>query len=195
MTKNRRGWRAPGPALGLILSLAALGACGFDVNPTVSMDSTPTRPTAGRGDGQVIAFVGPVKLQHAPVRVPLQGAEGTPLGAIVDTLGRRRLYLVLRDLRTDEPPGVLYDLYLDLPAGGRPRENDPHYVGSFNFYNAAASFAPADARFQSFDISDVARALRARGKLTDRTTITVFAGGTPDAGARPVIGRVELVVQ
>jgi len=192
MTKNRRGWRVLGLALGLLLSLPALGACANGVDP---IDPTKPAPAAGRGDGQVIAFLGPVKLQHAPVRVPLQGAEGTPLGAVLDTLGRRRLYLVLRDLRTDEPPGVLYDLYLDLPAGGQPRENDPHYVGSFNFYNAAASFAPADARFQSFDISDVARALRARGKLTDPTTITVVAGGTPDAAARPVIGRVELVVQ
>jgi hypothetical protein len=172
----------------MLLSLPALGACANGVDPT--------RPAASRGDGQVIAFLGPVKLQRTPVRVPLQGAEGTPLSAILDTLGRnRRLYLVLRDLRTDEQPGVLYDVYLDLPAGAQPRENDPHYVGSFNFYNAAGGFAPSNARFQSFDISDVARALRARGKLTDRTTITVFAGGTPDGAAKPVIGRLELVVQ
>ncbi|HEY4593846.1 MAG TPA: hypothetical protein VIJ61_15625, partial [Thermoanaerobaculia bacterium] len=120
MTKNRRGGRVLGLALGLLLSLPALGACANGIDPT-----KPTKPAAGRGDGQVIAFLGPVKLQRPPVRVPLQGAEGTPLSAVLDTLGRRRLYLVLRDLRTDEPPGVLYDLYLDLPAGGRPRENDP----------------------------------------------------------------------
>jgi hypothetical protein len=191
MTKNRRGWRVLGTALGLLLFLPALGACANGVDPT--------RPTAGRGDGQVIASLGPVKLQSTPIRVALQGAEETPLGAVLDTLGRnRRLYLVLRDLRTDEQPGVLYDVYLDLPAGGQPRENDPHYVGSFNFYNAAGtagSFAPSNARFQSFDISGVARALRARGKLSDRTTITVFAGGAPADAARPVIGRIELVVQ
>lgn len=191
MTKNRRGWMVLGTALGLLLFLPALGACSNGVDPT--------RPAAGRGDGQVIASLGPVKLQRTPVRVSLQGAEGPSLAALLDTLGRgRRLYLVLRDLRTDEQPGVLYDVYLDLPAGGQPRENDPHYVGSFNFYNAAGTaegFSPSGARFQSFDISEVARALRARGKLSDRTTLTVFAGGTPADTARPVIGRIELVVQ
>jgi hypothetical protein len=142
----------------------------------------------------VIATAGPIELKAAPVQVSLDGT----LASRLDALGGRRLYLVLQDIRTNEQPGVLYHVYLNLPAGSQPGENDSHYVGSFNFYNAVVTEQggpPANARLQSYDITEIARNLRARGRLSDRTTVTLNPSGTPVSAARPLIGRIELVVQ
>ena len=181
MKMHRRGILVLGIGLTLLLSLPALGACAGH---------------EGNGGAQVIAAAGPIQLKAAPVRIALDANETLP--ALLSRLGTgQSLYLVLRDLRTDEQPGVLYHVYLDLPAGSRPGADDPHYVGTLNFYNAATSggFGGPNARSQSFDVTEVARALRSRGQLSERTTVTVVAGGAPAGAAKPEIGRIELAVQ
>ena len=135
------------------------------------------------------------------MRISLAGAgrtEGESLGSRLDKLEPgRRIYLVLKNLSTTEQPGVLYHLYLDLPAGAKPGKNDPRYAGSLNFFDVANPGAPRSDRpsVRSYDITDIARSLRARHLLSDQPTITISPAGTPAVEAKPMIGEVELVEQ
>jgi hypothetical protein len=59
-----------------------------------------------------------------------------------------RVYLVLQGLVADRPPGITYDLFLDLPAGEHGRAMEKYFVGSLNFYEIR------NRSFLSFDITD-----------------------------------------
>jgi hypothetical protein len=145
----------------------------------------------------IATAAGPVELGAAPVRVTLTPtAAGKTLASLLAALGPdRHVSLVLRDLRTGEPPNVLYHLDLDLPPGAQPGKDESRHVGVLNFY-AVVPGAPANSAFvQSYDLTSALRALRARGALSDRPTVTFYPVGTPAAGAKAVIGRIELVVQ
>jgi hypothetical protein len=152
--------------------------------------------------GKIIATAsGPISLGADAVTVTLAPSaagdrEVTTLPLALKSLrGDQHLYLVLRDLQASQPPGVLYELYLDLPSGSRPGENDPHYVDVFDFYNAVGVAAPNPTRFFSYDITDVVKTLQARNLLSERTTVTIYPSGKPANNAIPVVGRIELVQQ
>jgi hypothetical protein len=149
----------------------------------------------------------PVTLGAGPVVASL-APTGKSLAAQLDALAPgRSLYLVVRGLTATEQPGVLYSVYLDLPAGARPAENDPRKVGILDFYSARPPGAPnaPDAEspinrddekvFFSFNITPTVRALRQRGQLTDRTTLTLVPEGAPVPASKAVIGHLELVEQ
>ena len=70
------------------------------------------------------AKVTPIALGANPVSVtlePLPDPDGTKpysLTARVKTsVAGRRFYLIVKDLRAEAQPGVLYHLYLELPSG------------------------------------------------------------------------------
>ena len=48
----------------------------------------------------------------------------------------KRLRLIVKGLATDLQPGVVYNLYLDLPDGASGDKAKPHFVGTINFFNA-----------------------------------------------------------
>ncbi len=112
---------------------------------------------------------------------------------------KQRIYLVLRDLRAAEQPGVLYRLYLNLPPDSQPEKDDPHYVGSLNFYSAVPpesnSSGPEGGLFRSYDLTTLLRNLQQREPLGDRTTITIIPSRVPATNAKASIGRIEIVEQ
>lgn len=129
------------------------------------------------------------------------------LPAHVGRLGAAgRIYLVVRGLQADTQPGVLYNLYLDLPPQANEQQMQAHSVGVINFFHAhpagggghdmpkaeAAAEGHADAAM-SFDITDVARSLRANNLLGATPALTIAPVGTPAADARPVIGEASIV--
>lgn len=136
----------------------------------------------------VLAKAADVELGSGPVRVALGDLD---LASRLDSPGSRRLSLILRGLRTSQQPGILYHLYLNLPAGAAPASDDPRYVGSINFYAARAGNSDPDRVFYSFDITEAARTLRARNLLRGPLTVTVYPSGNPEA--KPVISRIELI--
>ena len=117
----------------------------------------------GNGKSMTIAVAGgPVVLGNGPTQVV---CEAKNLGFRVQTLTpNQRIYLVLRELHAAEQPGVLYHLYLDLPQGSQPEKNDPHYVGSLNFFNAVplegASAGPDAGLFRSYDLTTLLKNLQ-----------------------------------
>lgn len=137
-----------------------------------------------------------IAVGSAPVAVRLEPlpSVGT-FAARVSALSNRRIYLVVRDLKVAAQPGVLYDVYMNLPAGASPAAASGFRVGVFNFFNAmhyshAAGSAP---KFLSFDITDTARKLSTRGQLNEKPVITIAPVGKPAADAKTVIGQITLV--
>jgi tyrosinase len=182
METNGRGW----------LFLVA----GLSLLPFPSCLQTNADGGAQESSTRVIATAGPIELETVPQRVSFAMSPGKVLAT------DQPVYLVLHDLQATEQPGVLYHLYLDLPPGVTPEQDDARYIGTFNFYDAIPidagerkKTATQSSGFFSYDISGVARTLRGRGMLSERTTVTIRAGGTPTPGAKPVIGRIELVRQ
>jgi hypothetical protein len=149
----------------------------------------------------------PVTLGAGPVAAPL-APTGKSLATQLDALPPgRSLYLVVRGLTATEQPGVTYSVYLDLPPGAKPAGDDPRKVGILDFFNARPPGAPnapdaespvnrdTEKLFFSFDITPAVRALRQRGQLADRTTLTLIPDGAPVSAAKAVIGHLELVEQ
>ncbi|HYL57422.1 MAG TPA: hypothetical protein VEU51_01025, partial [Candidatus Acidoferrales bacterium] len=148
---------------------------------------------------------GPVELGESAVRVPLfpspsLAAEKGWFEKRLEALQpKSRIRLVLRDLSAAKQPGILFHLYLDLPAAETaPRGRDPHYVGALNFFNASKAAAREygnrkSKRFYSYDLTAKLRKLRAGGLLGDRTTVTIIPAGVPVGDAKATIGRIELV--
>ncbi|HTC49217.1 MAG TPA: hypothetical protein VK722_17985 [Candidatus Aquilonibacter sp.] len=141
----------------------------------------------------------PVKLGSRPITLtlaPASAAEELTLTAALKNLKpEERIYLMIRDLKASEPPGVFYDLYLDLPRGAHPKPEDAHMVGTLNFYNSVGVSAGNPGFFFSFDVTEIAKSLQAHNLLAGRTSVTVVPSGTPEANAEAVLGRIELVKQ
>jgi hypothetical protein len=170
-------------------ALAVLYLSGCKGGQTEASAMTDSRRELMEQEG-ALARASEVELGAGPTSVTLDGRD---VASLLNALGSRRLYLVIRGLRASSPPGVLYHLYLDLPTGAVPADDDRRHVGIINFYGAPSGNADRDRIFYSFDATDVAQALRARGPLRDPTTVTFYPAGSPDPGAKAVISRIELV--
>ena len=143
----------------------------------------------------LIASAGQVSLPSKSVTVELKlppsGSRSRPLKEHVDGLaGDRRIFLVLKNVSAEEAPGVIFSIYLDLPAGSEHEEAQRHLAGYLNFFGLTGGRKTAD---RSFDITDLVRNLQKRNLLNETTTITIQPDGTPAEGAKAKIGGVEIV--
>jgi tyrosinase len=152
---------------------------------------------------------GPVALGSTPVRVnlkavaspsPAAAPAASPLAARLSALpDDHRLYLVINDFKATAQPETLYRVYLDLPDNAPSDPLNSNYVGSFNFFAAVPhgdDHEHADtARSISFDITDIAADLDAKGQLKAEHTVTIVPAKTPFADAKPVIGNISFVEQ
>jgi len=139
-------------------------------------------------------------LGRGPVRLTLEHSPTNKNRLLADELNalgtERSLYLVLRDLQTNAQPGVLYDVYLNLPENASPKGEDANYVGTISFFNADhAHTGAASQQFYSFDVTDLARKLQSKGGVPEKPTITIAPAGDAADEAKPVIGQISLVEQ
>jgi tyrosinase len=111
----------------------------------------------------------------------------------------KRIYLVIKNLRSDTHPGVTYQVFLDVPAGKSLNQAAAHRVGTINFFGAVThhDVAPGqpDSKFFSFDITDVVKGLQANKLLQDKPVVTIVPAGKPAADAKPVVGEVSILEQ
>ncbi len=125
-----------------------------------------------------------------PTRIPLTvgGGSGETLGfRIPPPRGDTQTYLVLQNIFAESPPGVGYDVYLDLPPGrAPPGRSDVHYVGTINFFDTA----PDHRREERLNITDNLRALAAEGQLSAPPSVTVVPGATAQGDSQ--IGSVAI---
>jgi tyrosinase len=142
-----------------------------------------------------IAAAGPVALGNGPTEVVLETKD---LASRVAALAaNRHLYLLLRDPQAQAQPDTLYHVYVGLAPGSAPEKGSASDVGTLNFYNAVALEAGSKNKttFRSFDVTGLLKNLQQRNALGDRTMVTIVPSGVPAEGAKPSIGRIELVEQ
>jgi tyrosinase len=147
----------------------------------------------------------PVALGDDPVRVTLEpvperdGEKAIGMRQRVSALAPEgRLYLVVRGLKADLPPGVLYNVYLDLPDHAPRDARKRHAVGVFNFFDAAGkepkdTTKTKDDRFLSFDVTRRARFLHSQGLLRDKPVLTIIPSGKPADDAKATVGEILLI--
>ena len=148
-----------------------------------------------------------IVLGDSPVRVTLAAppSERTPrsLASLVEALApNQRLFLMLHGMRADAAPGALFHIFLDSPAGSAPdpKSRDPRRVGSLNFFNfvkyaGESAEKPARDFSRSYDITSLVRSLHRNAQLTPETTITIVPSHLLAPGSRPVIRRIEIVIE
>ena len=148
------------------------------------------------------AAVGPIGLGSSPAHVTLAAATGGEnLRRRVAELGPdERVYLVLRDIRAAEQPGVLYAVYLDLPPGTAPSASHPAYVGTLNFFNVvklggAGEAPPPASSLRSYDVTRTLQSLQSQNLLRESPVVTIVPSGSPAPNAWPTIGCIELIKQ
>lgn len=125
--------------------------------------------------------------------VPEERQKSQSLSArIAKVAPGKSLYLVFKNLQTNQQPGELYHVYLNLEPGKTPNKGDQP-AGVLNFYNARKD--PRSDVFFSFDVTEVVRKLSAEKQLTESLTLTIIPVEPPAAGAVPTIGQIELVEQ
>jgi tyrosinase len=169
----------------------------------------PAATTLASSIQGMAAAAGGIALGTTAVRVKLAAppspaaAAPTPLGIRVQELpDTQQIYLVIRNYRAAVQPRVLYNVYLDLPPGASSGEG--HYAGSINFFDAVplpdhashGAAAPDGVdRFVSFDVTELAKRLRAEGRLTDSPSVTIMPAGKPESQANSIVGEISLVAQ
>jgi len=196
--RHRIGILGVRPGVGRIVRTCAAGRA--ILSGVILLMTVPGCRAAGNQqmESRIVAAAKPVALAEGEVTVALRASGPRTLAARVDALrAGQHLFLVAGDLRADEQPGVLYQVYLDLPRDGkRASDRAGRHVGYVNFYNAQIGSVRGSAENElTFDITDLAKNLRKRGQLPDATTVTFVPDGKPAARARAVIGRLEIVEQ
>src|SRR5262249_44198603 len=143
-----------------------------------------------------------VTLGASAVRVNLEapaGAQAQTLAAHVSGLTTgRKLYVVLKKLKTDLAPGVLYHVYLNLPEGTSPENGKDHHIGNINFFGSVQHEGHENedsGKFYSFDITALSDALHSKKLAAGKPNLTIVPFGKPESDAKPLIGEITLVRQ
>ena len=183
--------------IGDVLDVAQL-KYRYDNLETVPPCTLGAPTAAASAPRQLVTKSTPIPLGPGPVRgqkleAPPSPQAAVPLGDRIAKLGPgQKLFLVVSNLQAKAQPGVTYNLYLELPATAAAA-GTANFVGSINFFDAAMHMA--SDKFFSFDITDVAKRLKAQGKMATSAELTIAPEGTPAADAAPVIGSVSIVQQ
>ncbi|HWW61461.1 MAG TPA: tyrosinase family protein [Thermoanaerobaculia bacterium] len=184
------------PSIGSVLNIATLGY-KYDHLEPLTPAHCPATPALAAATVKVVASKVPrIPLGPGPVRASLEAPAGAstasvPLGTRIERLNpEHHLYLVVNDLKTEGTPGVVYHLYLELPPHSGSAAGQ-YYVGSINFF-AAEHRHEGQPISVSFDITDLAKKLKAQGHLAAKAELTIAPAGTPASEAKPTVGEVAL---
>lgn len=168
--------------------------------PFVAEVATAAR-SAG-GNGRTIfgdsGGEGMIELGAAPKTVPVElgyeAAESIAVLARAEAVPvEERIVLTVEGVQFDDrSPGVVYEVYLNLPEGREPDYRSDYYVGNIAFFGVGThdpesgghGAHPADL---SFDVTDVVRALRKRGEWSEGHASVRFVM----RGLEPPVGEAE----
>ncbi len=133
-----------------------------------------------------------IVLGPQPTRLTLQPTDHIDLAATLAQASNRRFTLVLRGLATNGPPGTGYSVFLNLPEGVKPGEEDAGLAGAVSFFGVSSASADTNARAISFEVSDVLQRLRRAGRLGGALSVTIIPTGNPSVDSRPTINKIAL---
>ena len=155
------------------------------------------QPSSGMSNARTLAAVSkPLALGAGPVTAVLgsTGKRSDTLAAAVESASKgQRLHVVLKDLKVEQQPGVVYRLYLNVRPESVGSDLESHRVGTLNFFNAVNVPAGDSRGVRSFDVTELVQRLVREQTLKGPLTLTIVPAGAPEA--KPVIGRVELVAR
>jgi tyrosinase len=180
-------------------SIATLGYTYDRLEPIPRTRLSSPLPYLGDSHAVVEKTLGPVELDGQAKRVELSPPAASSkalLGTRLKGLsGERKLYLAVDDLMSNTAPGVLYNIYLNLPDGTAPADLSPFYAGTINFFGAVMldGASKMEAPALAFDVTDLVRRLNANGGLNHTVSVTVIPDGDVAADAKPMIGTIALV--
>jgi len=186
--------------VGTIKNFLDIAPLGYKYDHLEPVPTCPPVSAAAAAPRKLVTGTGPIALgagtTKAMMTAPPSPQATVPLGERIAKLAPgRTLLLVLSNLKTNVQPEVLYHLYLQLPANAGHAETD-YYVGNLNFFEAEHQHEGSTAdKFLSFDITELAKKLKAKGQISDKAELTIAPAGKPAAEAKPVIGDVSLVEQ
>ncbi len=101
-------------------------------------------------------------------------------------------YLVIRDLRINAQPGVIYTLYLDLPESASDEALLTHKVGDLSFFHAMPGMEMNEPnRFVSYDITELMKRLGISAS-SGSVSLTIIPSREPAAGSEPLIGSITI---
>jgi tyrosinase len=192
-----------------VLSLSNLNYSYDQLEPVAPASARPMLAAAfvrQRGE-KVRATTGRIALGASAVRASLAApAAPTPKAlaahaAALDTNGR--MYLVIRDLKTDLQPGTLFAVYLDLPENATKAQKKAHAVGVFNFFHAHAdttmragahaTMTGSHAVAASFDVTTLVQSLRKAGSLSEKPMVSIVPLRKPNTAAKPIVGDISII--
>jgi tyrosinase len=162
----------------------------------------PRRPGPGKPDT-------PPRIQLTTTRrteVPLSLAEGLKPPKLRDVLapapgGRApAVILSLEGIEFEQPPGVDYEVYLNLPKQAAPNASGPYYVGALTFFGLKhrqgmqGHGAPRAPLYVKLTLPEKLRQALAAGKVGVEELQVTFVpqtGTEPVAGVAPAPGPAE----
>jgi tyrosinase len=112
--------------------------------------------------------------------------------ALVDAAaaGEKPLVLHVGQISFDEQPALYYEIYLNLPPGGRPDPEGPHFVGNLPFFGLGGEHGGMAEVAHAYDITGLVRQLREAGAWSDDPRVT-FARGRLEPAPGAEAGLVE----
>jgi len=182
--------------IGDFLDLAPLNYTYDRFEPVPSV-LAPHAATGPRRPPATVATATAISLAARPLRVPLSrplhAAAITPPGPTAPAT----YYVVVEGLKVDRQPGVVYNLYLNLPDGASDAASSTHLIGSINFFGVMSSNMSDAAhsmsnRFVSFDITPLVQRLGAQAVSGD-LHVTIAPAGTPQGEAQPTLASLKIV--
>ena len=112
---------------------------------------------------------------------------------LVRTPQESRVYLKVEGIQAQAHPGIVYEIFLNLPPRTAPEDSDAYLVGHLTFFGVtrpaggdAAHHAP-DGLTHTFDITRLVQHLHTIGEWHDDRMAVTFAplGLTPPPGPQP----------
>lgn len=166
----------------------------YDDLPTV-----PPKPVSGSTSGApprtIAASTAGVEIGSQGVRIPLRtpSADGVISGSVASATATGRIFLVLSGLSSAIEPGTLYEAFVDLPPNASETEKRARYLGTFSFFGQSGEHHHHGfSRGPSFEVTDRLKSLRDRNLLGAEMAISILPVTAAQAGAKPMVGAVEL---
>jgi len=151
----------------------------------------PPKPAATVASATAVSLA--PRAVRVPLSKPIRGAAIPQQGAG----GPVSYYVVIEGLNVDRQPGVLYNLYLNLPEAASDATSASHLIGSLNFFGSMSHEMGVGThatinRFVSFDITPLVQRLGTQAVSGD-LHVTVAPAGTPQNEAQPKLASLKIV--
>jgi tyrosinase len=142
----------------------ATGAPSMPVAPPVELVSVNDEPWVAQTT-EPVSLTGPTT---AVAKVTKEPAAAAPRDALAESRVPGRVTLDVDGIDLEAHPGVIYEIYMNLPEGQDPDHRSPYYVGNLSLFGVMPAKAQHAGHEHSssrhYDVTDQYRILKQRGE-------------------------------